>query len=425
MEQEKQVVYFSDLFFTVLKRWKSMLIFAVVFALALGGLGVLKNSNGVDIASDHTVASIAYNQEQADIISTNILNQQKYMTESVLMTMDPYNSGKVTIDVYVYTDYQIMPGMEYQNTDKTIAVMRSYITVLQSPEAQEAFCAATGLSSDYVAELISTEIIANSNLLSISVRCPDVDTAKKLAEAVTLQLEGAKADVESRITTHQISISSTPSADPVDLDVAKAQADAALRLTNLQLSLDTVKTELKTLQNYAADNKTFSTPVLALVGAIVGVFLVVAFAVVQHLGSDRIYSGRVLENRVDIRVLGALPQKKTWLHKAEGRATEALYDVLAMNIRNYCGEEKQVLLLGDLSADHKTALTEQLQKLGITAIFDGSLLTCASSLDHLRSNSAVVLIYTCNKSLYSHAEKEIRMINDQEKTLAGCILIDG
>ncbi|MBQ4563354.1 MAG: hypothetical protein IJA58_02605, partial [Lachnospiraceae bacterium] len=44
-------------------------------------------------------------------------------------------SGKVTVDVYVYTDYQILPGMEYQNTDKTMAVMRSYITALQTEEA--------------------------------------------------------------------------------------------------------------------------------------------------------------------------------------------------------------------------------------------------------------------------------------------------
>ncbi len=426
MEQEKQVVYFSDLFFAVLKCWKAMIAAALILALALGAFQYWQNSkkDGLDSADD-TAATIAYNEEQLTIISKNILNQQKYMTESVLMTMDPYNSGLVTVDVYVYTDYQIMPGMDYQNIDKTMAVIRSYITALQSQEALDAFCAATNIETNYVTELISTEIVANSNVLSIAVRCPNVEAAQKLAEAVVQQLEGAQDAVEDRITAHEISIVSTPSTEPVDLDVAKAQADAATRLANLQLSFTESQTALKTIQNYASDAKTTSPLIMAILGAFVGVFLVAAWAVVRHLGSNKIYSGRVLENRVELRVLGALPAKSSPIHKLEGRAAEPLYDVLAMNIRNYCGAEKNILLLGAISDTHKNALSEELKALGIAATFDGSPLTCASALKQLRESSAVILIYTCGKSLYMQAEKEVCMVTDQEKALLGCILIDG
>lgn len=424
MEQEKQVVYFSDLFFAVLKRWKAILAAALILALALGGFQYWKNSRQESF-DDSTAAAIAYNEEQLTIISNNILSQQAYMTESVLMTMDPYNSGKVTVDVYVYTDYQIMPGMEYQNTDKTMAVMRSYITALQSQEALDAFCAATGIESGYVTELISTETVANSNLLSITVRCPHKETAQKLADAVVTQLKNAQAAVADRITAHEISVVTTPSTEPVDLDVAKAQSDAAVRLNNLNLSYTDAKTALKTVQNYASDNQTSGPVIMAVLGAFAGVFLVAAWAVAVHLGSNKIYSGRVLENRVDIRVLGALPEKTTLLSKLEGRATESLYDVLAMNIRNYCGESKDVLLVGAVSDSHKEALSGQLQALGISATFDGSLLTSASALQQLQTSTAVVPIYTCGKSLYPQAEKEVRMITEQHKSLLGCILIDG
>ena len=426
MEQEKQVVYFSDLFFAVLKRWKSMLILAVVLALVLGGYGYLNSRKPVtDDTAANTTASISYKKQQVSIISDNILNQQKYMTDSVLMTMNPYDCGKITTDVYVDTNYQIQPDLSYQNTDKTVAVMRSYATVILSREAVDSYCAATGIAAGYVTELISTEIITNSNMLSITVHCPDMDTAQKLNDAVVAQLQSAKTVVTDLVTDHEIAVISTPSTSPVAQDVVKAQADAAQRLTNLRLSLTETKTELSALQNAASDARSASTLILAVIGAFAGVFLVAAFAVVQHLVSNRIYSARVLENRTDLRILGALPQKVTRLHKAEGRATEAKYDVLAMNIRNYCGEENRVLLLGELSEEHKTALAEQLQKLGITATFGGSLLTTAASMDQLRSSNAVVLIYTCGKSLYTHAEKEIRMVGDQEKLLSGCILIDG
>lgn len=427
MEQEKQVVYFSDLFFAVLRRWKAIMVLALVFALALGGLQYLKATNKADTdTADSAAASIAYNEQQLKIISENILNQQKYMTESALMTMDPYNSGKVTVDVYVYTDYQIMPGMEYQNTDKTMAVMRSYITELQSREALDAFCAATSIDASYVTELITTETVANSNLLSITVRCPDMGNAQKLAEAVVQQLEHAQEEVASRITEHEISIVSTPSTEPVDLEAAKAQSDAAVRLTNLQLSLETAKTELKTLRNYASDTKTANPLIMAALGAFAGVFLAAAWAVVTHLCSDKIYSGRVLENRVDIRVLGALPEKSaSVLNKLEGRATKPLYDVLAMNIRNYCGAHTHLLLLGSIPESHREALCEQLQAVGISAAFDGSPMTTASALKQLQTHQAVVLIYTCGRSLYTQAQKEISMLSDQGKALLGCVLLDG
>lgn len=425
MEQEKQIVYFSDLFFAVLKRWKVMVVLALVFALALGGLQLLGDSKK-DGPADSTAASISYNEQQVKIITENILSQQKYMTGSVLMTMDPYSSGKVTVDVYVYTDYQILPGMEYQNVDKTQAVMRSYITELQSQAALEAFCSASKIDAAYITELITTEIVANSNLLSITVRCPDAETAQKLADAVVQQLEQAKDTVATRITNHALSIVSTPSAEPVDSDVAKAQSDAAVRLTNLQNSLKIAKTELQTLKNYASDNSSAGPVIMAALGAFAGIFLVAAWAIVAHLGSNKIYSGRVLENRTGIRVLGALPEKKhTVLDHAEGRTAKPLYDVLAMNICNYCGEEKQLLLLGNISDTHKDALSKELSALGITATFEGSLLTCAGALKQLRTHNTAALIYTCGKSLYTEAEKEIAMLNDQQKTLLGGVLIDG
>ena len=426
MEQEKQVVYFSDLFFAVLKCWKAILAFALILALALGGFQLWKDSDkGDPAAAEEAAKAIEYNKVQLDTISANIFSQQKYMTESVLMTMDPYNSGKVTVDVYVYTDYQIMPGMEYQNTDKTMAVIRGYITALQTKEAREAYSDATGIEAGYVTELITTETVSNSNALCITVRCPTMEQAQKLADAVVSQLKSAQASVADRITTHQISVVSNPTAEPVDLDVAKAQSDAAVRLNNLNLSYTEAQTALKTVQNYASDNQTVGPVLMAVLGAFVGAFLVAAWAVVVHLGSNKIYSGRVLENRVDIRVLGALPEKVTLFSKLEGRATAPLYDVIAMNIRNYCGEEKNVLLVGTVSDNHKDALSKELKALGISATFDGSLLCSASALQQLRECSVVVSIYTCGKSLYPQAEKEVRMITEQNKRLLGCILIDG
>ena len=428
MEQEKQVVYFSDLFFSVLRRWKAILIFAVVFAVALGGFQLWRSKKAPVKEPDDTVASsIEYHEQQLEIISANIESQQKYMSESVLMSMNPYSVASITTDVYVLTDYQIMPGMDYQNPDKTVAIIRAYIAQLQTQEALSAYSAATKIDSKFLTELIQTEIISNSNLLSITVRCPDMTTAQALTKAICAQLEKSYEAVSSRITEHTYSILSTPSSDPVNLSVANAQNDANNRLSTLRQTLLDTNTELKELKKYDKEQKSTSPVVMAAIGAFVGACLVMGYVVVRHLVSNKIYSGRVLENRMDVRVLGAVPEKERCclLHKLEGRAAAPLYDVIAMNICNYCGQQKELLLLGDLPETHKTALKAQLKELGITASFDGSPRTSASALKKLQEDRAVVLIYTCGQSLYPHAEKEIRMVTDHGKALIGCILVNG
>ncbi len=426
MEQEKQVIFFSDLLFSALYRWKAMVAAALILALALGGFQLYRSS-GTDVVSQGAAASVEHGQNQVHTIEENIKSQQEYMENSILMTMDPYNVSKITTDFYVYTDYQILPGMEYQNPDKTPVVLRAYRMLLHSQEALDAFCAATQLPAAYLPELIATEVVNNSNTLSITVRCPDMKTAQALTDAIVAYLESSKAHVEQEITQHDISVISSPSNSPVDLELAKEQTEAATRLTTLRQSLSNANAELKTLKILASDAQAVSPVVMAVIGAVLGVFLVGGWAVIAHLASDKVYSGRVLENRIGIRVLGAVPGngKHKLLRKLEGRATEAAMDVIAMNIRNYCDGKTALLCLGSWNEEQQSALKAALKELGITATFEGSLLTSTAALKALPEAEAVVLLGICGKTRYAQTEKEMLLIADQDKPLLGTVLLGG
>lgn len=427
MEQEKQVIFFSDLLFSALYRWKTMVAAALILALALGGFQFYQSSIGSKTVSQEAAASVAHSQNQIKIINENIQSQQAYMDNSILMTMDPYNVSKITTDFYVYTDYQILPGMEYQNPDKTPAVLRAYKMLLHSQEALDSFCAATNLEPAYLPELITAEVITNSNALNIAVRCPDMKTAQALTDAIVAYLESSKESVEKQITKHDTSVISSPSNSPVDLELAKVQTEAATRLTTLRQSLTDANTELKTLKNLASDAQAVSPIIMAVIGAVLGVFLVGCWAVVAHLASDKVYSGRVLENRTGIRVLGAVPGtgKHRLLRKLEGRAMECSMDVIAMNIRNYCGGKTALLCLGSWNQEKKSALSEALKEVGITAAFEESPLHSAAALKALPEQEAVVLLVTCGKTRYSQTEKEMLLITDQDKPLLGSVLLGG
>ena len=48
-ERECQTIYFKDLLFRALYRWKAALVVGVIFAILLGGVGVLKSRSSVNL----------------------------------------------------------------------------------------------------------------------------------------------------------------------------------------------------------------------------------------------------------------------------------------------------------------------------------------------------------------------------------------
>lgn len=427
MEQEKQVIYFSDLLFSALYRWKAMVAAALILTLALGGFQLYKNSQPATTnVTAEAQETLAHSQRRIKTLSANIRSQQDYLANSLLMTMDPYQVSRITTDFYVYTDYQILPDMQFQNPDHSPAVLRAYKMLLSTEEALDAFHAASGLERKYLSELISAEVVTNSNVLSITVRCADGQTAQKLNDAVVSFLQSKQDQVAQQITEHTMSVITTVADSPVDSDLAKQQDEAVSRLTTLQNAMKEASANLTAARNAASDAKATSPVVMAVVGFALGVLLVGIWAVVCHLASDKVYSGRVLENRTGIRILGGLPgsNKQKWLKKLEGRVTQPSVDVIAMNIRNYC-EGDSVLCLGQWSEDQKTALGDGLKAVGITATFEGSLLESANALQALKDAQAVVLLGVCGQTRYANTQKEMVLVADQSKALLGCVLLGG
>lgn len=425
-QKEKQVIFFSDLLFSVLYRWKALIAAVLILALALGGFQLYQNSKPCANVTEEAQASLVHAQRRIKTISQNIKSQQEYLANSLLMTMDPYQVSRITTDFYVYTDYQIIPGMDFQNPDQSPAVLRAYKMLLSTDEALDAFCQATGLERLYLSELISAEVVTNSNVLSITIRCSDDQTAQKLNDAVVVFLRSKQNEIATQITDHTVSVITTAAASPVDTDLAKLQDEAVSRLTTLQNAMVEANANLTAVQNLVSETSATSPVVMAVLGAVLGVFLVAAWSVVCHLASDKVYSGRVLENRTGIRVLGAVPgsNKYKLIKKLEGRATTPAMDVIAMNIRNYC-DGKDLLCLGQWSEDKKQALSEALKDVGITATFEGSLLTSAEALKQLKQHEAVVLLDSCGTSRYDQIQKQMLLIADQDKALLGCVLLGG
>lgn len=96
----------------------------------------------------------------------------------------------------------------------------------------------------------------------------------------------------------------------------------------------------------------------AVLGGVLGGFMVVFFICVAFLMSDKLYSAKELKNRYRIKILGTMPIRRkkpigkidAWLNRMEGRAVEGNadtgYGLITANIRNYAENMKTILMTG-------------------------------------------------------------------------------
>ena len=139
MDRDEQVIFLKDLLFAVLYQWKKILLAALAFAVLLGGYAAAKNVGNVpsEQAEQQYQKDLEQYQIEKAALEQNIERteqkiraQQEYMENSLLMQLDPYAFFEGTMQLCIATDYQIQPGMAYQNPDYTKSVLSAYQAML-------------------------------------------------------------------------------------------------------------------------------------------------------------------------------------------------------------------------------------------------------------------------------------------------------
>ena len=201
----EQEIDLKDLMFAVLHKWKGILLVAIAFAILLGGVKAVmtyRNQNNeeniLEAEENYEEELHAYETSKETLerelgnLQTDIENQQNYMEKSVLMNMSPYDIYEARADIFIKTDYEIMPGMVYQNVDYTDTILQTYQSVMTSVAFLSHIAESTGIDVQYLQELIKIErgstVIGSTskltNLLTVKVK----NSSKKDAEDVLKKL---------------------------------------------------------------------------------------------------------------------------------------------------------------------------------------------------------------------------------------------
>lgn len=458
----------KELLFAVLYRWRLLLAGGVAAALLLGGYKAgsqwlqMRSQVAIDEAQTNYEN---YNREMEAVqqrisvcereirnIKEDIAKREKYLQNSVYINMSPYEIWEAKTELFVKTDYEIMPGMTYQNTDFTGTILQTYQSALNNAQFREELAKGSQIEAIYLKELIGVDIGWNNNgynhLLIIQVRHPEEEMARSLMKKLLEGVDRSRDSIRSSIKDHTITEVSSSLGCVVDLDLAERQRNEKDSLERFRdslaqkelelLNLGTEKEGLKKPEQISETAVVKSGVKYGLIGVVLGIFGAAFFAAVGFVMSDKVSSARELKYRFKIRILGRLPLKSpkavhrfdAFLRKLEGRPAEAQegreYDLIAMNLLN-CGKKPDSLFVTGGASDALIAcvaenLSKRLEEIPVHS--GGSLLKEPESLKKLSESGSVVLVEQRGISSYDTVEMELEKIADVHKELVGCVVFE-
>lgn len=446
-------VNLKSMLFAMLYQWKKMLLVGVILALVLGGFQFYRKwtqMNDADavakIQAEYQASVEAYEDSVALLegsittLESDIESQKDYLENSVLMQIDANNVYESDVSIYLSTDYQIMPGMAYQNVDKTKAVQTAYLTALTGNELTNRLAASEGLANKYLRELITVST-DQSGILNVTVCHNGGRKAERIMDQILNYLPEIQEQVITGISAHTYSIVFDTLGTAVNQDLAERQERETNRLQELQDKLVAAQEELQALEapaevEFSGRNAVKTGIKWAILGGIAGVLLVCFCGCVGFICTDRVYSAEELNNRFGLKILGSvcLPEARhdritRWLSRKEGRLTENSpinAELILENVRNYCKDAGLVLVSGDLDPQTMEESTRGWQEKlpEVRFVFCGNLTADPEALRRLPECDGVLLVPVCGQSRCSRLAKAIERVADAGKAVIGCVVVE-
>ncbi len=446
-----------ELFFRVLEKWRNVLGTALVFALLLGCLKAALDVwilNDPERLAENTQEAIAkqkqfddakaYGELQISNLEAEIQKQTAYQEESFLMQIDPYNEYREMVSYYVDTDYQIMPGMTYQNVNKTSGIINAYVKSLDSSANYEKAAKEMGLNADpgTLQELVEIERDNSNGIFTVAVKGSNQSVASGLLKILEESLKEKGTEIRTAIGDHKLTEVNRLSGYTVDMNLANRQAQVRDNLTKMQDAVVRKQKEMLDLKDPKAEGMTAGSVVkdavkFAILGAFFGAFLAACMVSARFLAGSTIPGENDLKRIYGITRLGRYHQSaKAGIDSKiagwEGFRTSEMdetraFELIAANIRNRIGENKPALLVsstdsGILERAYERLLSSEDLDREIL-IFGGNLVEDPAIIRKLNEIRSVVFLEDRDKSANADFAKAVSMVKQQKKEILGLIEI--
>lgn len=424
-DDDESEISLLDLLYHILRRWRSLLLIAVLFCTLLGGFKLVKGIRTLGSADlkeeqknyESQLEGYTISKEnlenQINELTDAIQNKEDYYDHSVLMKLDSKKFYKGTV-TFVVTDASEVPAAE-ANRDLSLAIDRkmnsvlgSYVALIQNGtilrDVQNGL--SSKLDQKYLAELIYTQVDYQSKLLHITVVGDDKQQVQSISDAIIQGLQNASVHMNASVAAHRLELLSSYVGNDADTSIPIGmipEAGANTSDESYQTSIEDIQksytSSITDMQNQLLDcNNQLSEleepepPVGAsrasvlkegikygIIGFAAGAFVLAFVYALQYLLCGKLMDSDELNDRYGILLLGDYyaplhahtNRIDRWIDRMSGitedkRSVESVYALSAANIMAQVDVEKnsKLLLMGNSkSEDFDAAATALSEKL--------------------------------------------------------------
>lgn len=407
-EEDESEISLLDLLYHILRRWRSILLFAVLFCVLLGGFKLVKGLGTLgsdDLKEEQKnyesqlegyTLSKEHLEDQIKDLTDSIQDKEDYYDHSVLMKLDPKQAYKGTV-TFVVTDAGAVPFAE-DDRDLSLAIDRkmnsvlgSYVSLIQNGtilhDIQNEL--PSKLDQKYLAELIYTQVDYQSKLLHITVVGDDKQQVQAISDAIVQGLQNASVQMNASVAAHRLELLSSYVGNDADASIPigmipeagvntsdasyqtsieELQKNYTSSITDMQNQLLDCNNQLSELEEPEPPVGASRTSVLkegikyGIIGFVSGAFVLAFVYALQYLLCGKLMDSDELNDRYGILLLGDYHAPlhthtnriDCWIDRMNGitedkRSVESVYALSAANILAQVGAEKnpKLLLMGN------------------------------------------------------------------------------
>lgn len=461
-------------FYRILRDWRKCFIIALVAATVIGvGNYVFKR---VQLSSPEKLksAEMNYNRELAayeakgeslrreiDNLEKMQTQQEEYNAASILMQINPFREFNASVQLYVATDYQIIPELTYQNIDLSGRILQSYLIYMQNGEMYQYILdhLTEKLELRYLQEIFSFSADYNTRIVTLYIRNVDEQSCREILDYALEGIYLKREKILTAIGEHELNSLNQSIYETVNLELDAWQKSKRQYVLDLNINTKEKLDALTAWELSPMPSKEYEPAAIAkdslkkmFLGLIFVAVLVAGFIAFQSILSDKVQAAQDLKGRFGLRIIAQIPQIHTkrvlhWIDRAFAK--------MGGLIVNESDAEQLVALAAESISAEIAARTKEKTEAGtvsqknIKLAFTGSIAEdeiknllsdmkwengfSASSVPNILQNPAavfavmdadyVILVEKQEESSYSQIERELEELTVWKREVLGVIVL--
>lgn len=452
----------SDIYWSLLGRWRFFLLVALVAALALGSLTfyteykALRDPEMIEKQeSDYRNALENYEKQKTNIekrlknLEDERARLEEYSETAIMLFADQYNIHEHMASYYINTNYEIAPELFFQNPNYTSVITNSYRAAVNRLDLDRAISGGgdTKLTcqnpvTDDSLRIVTTSVDASNGILNFTVYADTEERMNQIVSAIQQVLNNQETLLNQVIGDHTLEVLSQEDRITINTAFGRVQTAFAKKSESVDSGIKSNKKELKALEAPTNETPSFRKLIINVLkwvalGVMGGLMSVALFLVFQIIIQDKVLSAGELRIRYHCPVLGGfcfqdsemkidcrILNKLGMPHMDAG--DEAL-ELIAANVRYYMKDAEKVLLIGtdqeERLAELKKVLEPRLK--GVELQIGGNINLNPAAVAALQGVTAIICVERYNKSAHKAIRQEMQLLRAFGDRNIGFILTNG